>query len=74
MREAFNAFDTDGDGFLTCDDVMLFFEALGVSAEHNQTVQRSLGQSSFADLAGDAYATGGARDDGHGGHKGHGLY
>ena len=36
VREAFNAFDTDGDGFLTCDDVMLFFEALGVRAEHTR--------------------------------------
>ena len=29
VQEAFNAFDTDGDGLLSPQDVQFFFEALG---------------------------------------------
>ena len=57
MREAFDAFDGDGDGFLDAEDVLMFFKALGedpsledIEAMVQKAAARNGGKVDFADF------------------------
>ena len=57
VREAFDAFDGDGDGFLDAEDVLMFFKALGedpsledIEAMVQKAAARNGGKVDFADF------------------------